>query len=497
MPKKAIDVSVYQGVIDWNKVKADGVEFAIIRGGLGDDIKSQDDRYFERNWVECQRVGIPCTMYLFSYATTMAHMESEVAHIQRLMAGKTMNCNAPIYIDIENTGGLNWRSITNEAMLNIMKAYKEKLTAIGFKMGIYSSRSAFWNEKMTDPWYQNNVSIWVAEYASQVNNFNRPYDIWQYSSSGSVAGINARVDMNWLFKDFTEHKDDPVEPTTKPVNITYQVYDFVKKCWLPNVVNRNDYAGIAKDAVSGFYISADVGNIYYRSRVIQDEKGKERWLPEVKNREDYAGKLNYPADGIMIRSDVTTLHYQVELVDGRLLPPVTGYNPNDFNNGYAGIDGVAISKLWVWADPIEVAVPPEHHTAVEEKATPEEKVSDESAANENTDNTPVADPAENLEATEEEHSENVIDSSSETDEHEDAHDDPEVESEETNTESTPGEGQTQESSTELLQPDDSDDEEEKKDECPKEDSRRSLLSVIRQLLKAIIDWIDSKLDIHE
>ena len=493
MPKKAIDVSVYQGNIDWNKVKAAGVEFAIIRGGLGDNIPSQDDKYFEKNWRECQAVGIPCTMYLFSYATTFEHMASEVEHIKRLMSGKTMNCNAPIYIDIENTSGLNWNSITNAQLLDIMKAYKQKLNEIGFDMGIYSSRSRFWNEKMSDLWYQNNVSIWVAEYASKVNNFYRPYDIWQYSSSGSVAGIHARVDMNWLYKDFTEHQDDPIDTTTKPVNITYQVYDFVKKKWLPNVVNRNDYAGNAGNAVSGFYISADVGNIYYRSRVIQDEKGKERWLPEVKNREDYAGKLNYPADGIMIRSDVTTLHYQVELVNGRLLPPVTGYNPNDFNNGYAGIDGVAISKLWVWADPIEVTVSLEDPIAAEEAEIAKEDVSDSLDMSENTDDTSVADSAGNLEDLKEENSGLVIDDASDTD----AHDTPEVVSEETNTEFTSGESQPYEEWNELLQPDDKDDDGGKKDESHKEGSRRSLLSAIKQFLQAIIDWIDSKLDIHE
>jgi len=151
---KAIDVSVYQGIIDWDKVKSSGVKFAIIRGGLGDDLKSQDDKYFDRNWSECQRVGIQCTMYFFSYAASKnGDISSEIKHIKRLMTGKKMNCTAPIYIDVENASGLNWRNLSNSQMLDIMKRYKEGLKSIGYNMGIYSSRSAFWNEKMSDHWY--------------------------------------------------------------------------------------------------------------------------------------------------------------------------------------------------------------------------------------------------------------------------------------------------------------------------------------------------------
>ena len=221
---KGIDVSKYQGTIDWDKVKADGVEFAIIRGGLGDDLYKQDDAQFERNWTECQRVGIPCTMYFFSYAAAKGgDITSELAHIRRLMKNKTMNSTAPIYIDVENTSGLNWRSISNGEMLEIMKKYKSGLKKIGYEMGIYSSRSAFWNEKMTDPWYEENVSIWVAEYAGRVN-FNRPYDIWQYSSAGSVDGIKGKVDMNYVYKNFSIAAPEPKpEPVFEAADVIYTV----------------------------------------------------------------------------------------------------------------------------------------------------------------------------------------------------------------------------------------------------------------------------------
>lgn len=202
--KKAIDVSKYQGTIDWDKVKAAGVEFAVIRCGWGNDLKKQDDPRFERNWAECQRVGIPCTAYFFSYAAAKnGNVDSELAHIKRLMAGKKANCAAPVYIDVENAAGLNWRTLSDEAMLETMKRFKEGLEQLGFKMGIYSSRSAFWNEKMRDPWYEKNVSVWVAEYAPKVNCFDRKYDLWQYTSSGRVNGIQGNVDLDRLYADFS------------------------------------------------------------------------------------------------------------------------------------------------------------------------------------------------------------------------------------------------------------------------------------------------------
>lgn len=202
---KGIDVSHYQGNIDWDKVKPQ-IDFAILRMGLGDDIPSQDDKQFERNYAECTRLGIPFAVYFFSYAVNKAKVAKEIAHIKRLLKGKTLN--APVYIDIENTRGLDWRSISDALMLSIMQEYNLQLNAIGYKMGIYSSRSAFWNEKMSDPWYDN-ISKWVAEYGDKVNSFNRPYDIWQYTSKGRANGINGNVDMNVMYNNVFSFEQAP------------------------------------------------------------------------------------------------------------------------------------------------------------------------------------------------------------------------------------------------------------------------------------------------
>ena len=205
MSAKGIDVSLYQGSINWEKVKPH-IDFAILRIGLGDDIPSQDDAKFERNYAECVRLGIPFAVYFFSYAVNKTKVQSEIAHIKRLLEGKTIN--APVYIDVENTRGLDWRTISNADMLSIMQEFNTQLNALGYKMGIYSSRSAFWNEKMSDPWYDN-VSKWVAEYGDKVNDFNRTYDIWQHTSKGAIDGINGNVDMNVMYNNVFSFEQAP------------------------------------------------------------------------------------------------------------------------------------------------------------------------------------------------------------------------------------------------------------------------------------------------
>ena len=101
---KGVDVSEHNGVVDWDKAKADGVQFAMLRMGYGSDLKSQDDSQFERNVHECERLGIPWGAYLYSYALTVEQAKSEAKHALRLLNGK--NPKLPIKIIKSITVGL-------------------------------------------------------------------------------------------------------------------------------------------------------------------------------------------------------------------------------------------------------------------------------------------------------------------------------------------------------------------------------------------------------
>ena len=145
-----------------------------------------------------------------------------------------------------------------------------------------------------------------------------------------------------------------VESIAKPsekISVTYQVHDYTKNKWLPDVTDNFDYAGNFKNAIDAVRANLSDGNIYYKVHIKATKTRKGRWLPEVKNRTDYAGNLGQPIDAVMFRSDVGTVHYSVhEAVSGRWLPYVTGYNENDSKNGYAGNIGQFIDAIKIYVD---------------------------------------------------------------------------------------------------------------------------------------------------
>lgn len=152
-------------------------------------------------------------------------------------------------------------------------------------------------------------------------------------------------------KKKTEQPVVTPQPTPEPqparIDVTYQVWDDVHNAWLPNVKNTEDYAGIFGHDVCAVYANLSQGNIYY---AVHTKGGK--WLPVVANRNDYAGIFNRPIDGLMMRTDTgRTIRYRVHLRrKGTWLPWVTGYNPNDSNNGYAGIFGQEIDAIQISID---------------------------------------------------------------------------------------------------------------------------------------------------
>lgn len=189
-----IDVSQYQGLINWDVVK-DHIDFAIIRCGFGQDLPGQDDKLFKRNADECTRLNIPFGVYLYSYAKNATDAKGEAKHVMRLI--KNYKMAYPIYYDLEdeNTTGKQ----TNEVIASIAKTFAEELEKNGYYVGIYASLY-WWKTKLTNPIF-NKYTRWVANYAAELN-FDKEYDMWQYSSTGWVEGISTIVDLNYCYKDF-------------------------------------------------------------------------------------------------------------------------------------------------------------------------------------------------------------------------------------------------------------------------------------------------------
>lgn len=204
--KLGIDVSRHNGVIDWEKVKNDGIEFAIIRVGYGDDLENQDDVRAIYNMNECERLGIPYGVYLYSYAASDEQAYSEAAHILRMIQGR--NPQMGVFIDIEDSdtyleSGINpYSDEGREAITRWTKIVLGEIAKAGFTPGVYANYNYFSNILYTD---ELDEMKWLAYYSKNdpyldYSHPEGPWVCWQYTSRGTVNGIEGAVDMNaWVY----------------------------------------------------------------------------------------------------------------------------------------------------------------------------------------------------------------------------------------------------------------------------------------------------------
>lgn len=185
--KKGIDVSRFQGEINWDRVKAD---FAILRAGYGREI-SQKDYYFDRNYRECKRLGIPVGCYWYSYATTAEDARKEAKACLEVIKDKQFEY--PIYFDIEEK---KQAGVANE----LCKAFCDELEKAGYWVGIYSYAS-FLNSYISKE-IRNRYAIWVAHFGVGKPNYFGTYGMWQYSDCGKTDGINGNVDLDYCYLDY-------------------------------------------------------------------------------------------------------------------------------------------------------------------------------------------------------------------------------------------------------------------------------------------------------
>lgn len=223
---KGIDVSSWQGTIDWSKVKSQ-VDFAIIRLGLGDNIEKQDDSQFLNNVNGCISNGIPFGVYLYSYAKNLAGNESiasEIEHCKRLL-NKISTKPFCVYIDMEadSTTYLGKLMLTNYAL-----EFCKQMTSAGYKAGVYANENWFKNYLDVAKIAEQGYSVWCAKYSTSKPNIESNYDIWQYSSTGTVDGITGNVDMNTMYNDI---RGNVTDSTTKLKSITEIAQEVINGLW--------------------------------------------------------------------------------------------------------------------------------------------------------------------------------------------------------------------------------------------------------------------------
>lgn len=211
-----VDVSEWNGDIDWNQAKADGVEYAFIRCGFGKDSEKQDDKYFHINMENALAAGVKVGVYFYAYAVDWDSAVAEAMHCLRLVEEYKDVISFPVFYDVEEQQ--NIPNITDVVMgfINTMNYY-------GYNVGVYTMGS----------WYSayfRNIDcdyIWLAYWGADDGvPHNKPdyCDIWQYTSKGSVDGIGNRcvdcdilynIDMKLLINEEPQPEPTP-EPTPEP-----------------------------------------------------------------------------------------------------------------------------------------------------------------------------------------------------------------------------------------------------------------------------------------
>ena len=195
-----IDVSHYQGSIDWNAVKNSGVTFAILKIGeyWCNSGKILFDEYFEANYAACKRLGIAVGGYFYSYAFNSAEAADEANVCLSLIKGKKFDL--PIFYDVEDKiikNGLANGQTDKQQLTNASATFCNMMINAGHQAGIYASKNFFLDNFVISA--IEKFSIWVAHWGISQTDYPGKYDFWQYTSDGIVPGINGRVDLDWYY----------------------------------------------------------------------------------------------------------------------------------------------------------------------------------------------------------------------------------------------------------------------------------------------------------
>ena len=187
---KCLDISTWQGYVNFNKVKSAGYNYVILRAGFGRE-NSQKDNTFERNYANAKASGLKVGVYWFSYSTSPSDAYREANACLYCLNGKQLDM--PVYYDLEYQPAMSMSNSNYTQMaLNFCSAIKKA----GYKSGVYSSASVYGYLLNRQTLINNGVSIWNAQWSSYCS---VPCDIWQYSEKGQVNGISASVDMNYIY----------------------------------------------------------------------------------------------------------------------------------------------------------------------------------------------------------------------------------------------------------------------------------------------------------
>lgn len=200
--RKGIDVSKWQGTIDWEAVRQSGIEFAMLRAGYG---RGNADECFSQNAESCERLGIPYGAYWFSYAYTPEMAGDEARHCLQALSGRKLSY--PVAFDFEGDSvefaEKNGVAVTKQLASAMAREFCSAVKAGGRYPIIYTNPSFL--QRYFDPKLPEQYDIWLAQWPAKPDPAAPPAGaggMWQYSSTGSVKGINGRVDLDAAYRDY-------------------------------------------------------------------------------------------------------------------------------------------------------------------------------------------------------------------------------------------------------------------------------------------------------
>ena len=366
-----IDVSGHDGLIDWDSAK-EHIEGVIIRIGYGNDYAYQDDKQAVQNMNECERLGIPYGVYIYSYAMTMQETESEISHTLRMLKGR--NPVRGVWFDMEDADeykknhGMDVYSEEDRTLLtDICIRFIDEMHSRGYITGVYANYDYYKNVLDTNRLYMTEgFNMWLAHW--NVEEPDMDCMMWQF---GAYRIGDHEFDGNIYYADYSSpYKDAYIETSAqagRKVNVIYQA-QIDGDYWLPQVINDEDYAGIRGRNITGITLSTDIGYAVYRVY------SNGRWLAYVDSRNSdisdyyngYAGngysieavEVYYYTPDTLLYNEASHYqaftengykyaYYRVSTTGNDYFPYQTDNERNDGQDGYAGIYGRKVDRFQI------------------------------------------------------------------------------------------------------------------------------------------------------
>ena len=245
------DFSKHQGKIDWASVKQSGVEFVILRAavrGYGSSGNLVTDSQIAANIKGALAQNIDVGIYVFSQAVTTEEAVEEAERALDIIKG--YDIKLPVYFDSEYSGAPNRTGradgLTKAERTSLAMAFCETVRKAGYKAGVYASKSFFYDNLDYAALQSRGYEIWLAHYISSVTDFKYPYNIWQYTSKGSIGGVQSEyADLDIAYYDYANDSD--MSERGKNVVVTASSDEFLSFVNTEEKITRYIKTGLASD----------------------------------------------------------------------------------------------------------------------------------------------------------------------------------------------------------------------------------------------------------